>query len=248
VDFSAALIDEHRSFADTVATGDPAASVPTCPGWTVQQLFRHVGRGVRWSAQMVLDRSTEALDPRAVPEGKPPEDPAAAPDWLMAGAAKLLAAVDETGAEVPVWTFLGPRPSAWWIRRRLHEVVVHRADAAIALGADFALPADLAADCVSEWLDIAVHGRGGPPLGAGQSIHLHALDDGIGEAGEWMISAGTDGAVTWSHGHGKGSVAVRGPVTDLLLAISRRRPVAESAIEVYGDESLLQTWLDRTQF
>jgi uncharacterized protein (TIGR03083 family) len=249
VDFAAALIDEHRSFADTVATGDPAAPVPTCPGWTVQQLFRHVGRGVRWSAQMILDRSTEALDPRAVPHGRPPEDPAAASDWLMAGAAKLLGAVDETGAEVPVWTFLGPRPSAWWIRRRLHEVVVHRADAAIAVGADFDLPTDLAADCVSEWLDIAirVHRDGPPPLGAGQSIHLHAHDDGIGEAGEWMISAGADGAVTWSHGHGKGSVAVRGPVTDLLLAISRRRPVAESAIEVYGDESVLQTWLDRTQ-
>jgi uncharacterized protein (TIGR03083 family) len=247
MDFAAALIDEHRAFADTVATADPAAPVPTCPGWTTHQLFRHVGRGVRWAAQMVIDGSTEALDPRAVPEGKPPDDPAAAADWLVSGATKLLGAVDDAGAETPVWTFLGPRPSDWWIRRRLHEVVVHRADAAIAVGADFDLPADLAADCVSEWLDIAVYGRGGPPLSVGQSIHLHAHDDGIGQAGEWLISAGADGAVSWTHGHSKGTVAVRGPVTDLLLAISRRRPVADSAVDVHGDASVLQTWLDRTQ-
>jgi uncharacterized protein (TIGR03083 family) len=250
VEFATALIDEHQAFVDTIAAGDPAAPVPTCPGWTVQQLFRHVGRGVRWSAQMVLDQATEALDPRAVPEGKPPEDPEAAPDWLMAGVTKLLAAVDETGPDVPVWTFNGPRPSSWWIRRRLHEVVVHRADAAIAVGVDFEISPVLAADALTEWLELTMPlgATDASPLAAGQSIHLHAHDEGLGEAGEWMITAGPDGGLTWSHGHRKGSVAVRGSVTDLLLAITRRRPITGSGIEVLGDESVLQTWLDRTPF
>ncbi|MET0703665.1 MAG: maleylpyruvate isomerase family mycothiol-dependent enzyme [Mycobacterium sp.] len=250
MEFAAALIDEHQAFADTIAGGDPAAPVPTCPGWTVQQLFRHVGRGVRWSAQMVLDQATESLDPRAVPGGKPPEDPAAATDWLTDGADKLLDAVNQTGADVPVWTFLGPRPSAWWIRRRLHEVVVHRADAAIAVGVDFELDPALAADAISEWLELVVplSAADAPPLAAGQTIHLHAHDEGLGEAGEWLISADADGALSWSHGHGKGNVAVRGAVIDLLLAITRRRPVADSGVEVLGDASVLQTWLDRTQF
>ncbi|CAN5609499.1 maleylpyruvate isomerase family mycothiol-dependent enzyme [soil metagenome] len=199
---------------------------------------------------MVLEEATESLDPRAVPEGKPPEDPEAATDWLMTGAGKLLEAVDTTGADVPVWTFLGPRPSSWWIRRRLHEVVVHRADAAIAVGAEIDIAPALAADAISEWLDIVVplSAADAPPLAAGQSIHLHAHDEGLGEAGEWMISADSDGELSWSHGHGKGSVAVRGSVTDLLLAITRRRPVTGAGIEVLGDESVLQTWLDRTQF
>ncbi len=244
MDYTTQLIDEHRAFIDTIAAADPAAPVPTCPGWTVQQLFRHVGRGVRWSAQIVLDRATEALDPRAVPEGKPPEDPDAAARWLMDGVDKLLLAVDATGADVPVWTFLGPRPSAWWIRRRLHEVIVHRADAAIAAGADFDLAPALAADAISEWLDVA----GVPALEADQSLHLHAVDEGLGAAGEWMISAAADGTLAWSHGHGKGSVAVRGPVVDLLLAITRRRPVAELAVDVHGDQSVWQSWLDRTEF
>jgi uncharacterized protein (TIGR03083 family) len=250
VELATALIDEHQAFADLVAAGDPAAPVPTCPGWTVQQLFRHVGRGVRWSAQMVSDQATEALDPRAVSDGKPPTDPAGASDWLMAGANRLLTAVDETGPDVPVWTFNGPRPAAWWIRRRLHEVVVHRADAAIAVGADFELDPALAADAISEWLELVVplSAADAPPLAAGQSIHLHAHDEGLGEAGEWLISAAADGGLSWSHGHSKGSVAVRGAVTDLLLTITRRRAVAEADVEVIGDASVLQTWLDRTQF
>ena len=56
--------------------------------------------------------------------------------WLRSGPRLLLDAVDATGPQTPVWTFLGPRPAAWWIRRRLHETLVHRADAALALGAE----------------------------------------------------------------------------------------------------------------
>ena len=250
MDYAAKLIDEHRAFADLVATADPAAPVPTCPGWTVQQLFRHVGRGVRWSAQMVADRATEPLDPRAVVGGKPPEDPGAAGDWLVDGAGQLLEAVDAIGADVAVWTFLGPRPSEWWIRRRLHEVVVHRADAAIAAGTAFELAPALAADTISEWLDIIVHTRPGatPALDPGQTLHLHAHDEGLGQAGEWMISADAEGTLTWSHGHGKGSAAVRGGSVDLLLAITRRRPIAELDVQLLGDDAVWQSWLDRTAF
>jgi uncharacterized protein (TIGR03083 family) len=250
VDHTALLIDEHRAFADIVAGADPAADVPTCPGWTVQQLFRHVGRGVRWAAQMVHDRADQALDPRAVPDGKPPEDSAAATDWLMDGTDKLVQAVAVTGPDTAVWTFIGPRPAQWWIRRRLHEAVVHRADAAIAAGVDFDLAPDVAADTVTEWLELAVHTRPGaqPALDPGQSMHVHATDDGLDEAGEWTVAADADGALTWSHGHAKGSVAVRGPAVALLLAITRRRAAAEVDIELIGDASVWQSWLDRTAF
>ena len=250
MDYATKLIDEHQAFADTVASADPSAPVPSCPGWTMQQLFRHVGRGVRWSAQMVADCATEALDPRAVRDGKPPEDPAAASGWLIDGAQLLLDAVKSADADAAVWTFLGPRPSEWWIRRRLHEVVVHRADAAIAAGMDFDLAPEVAADAISEWLDITVHTRPGatPGLDGGQTMHLHAHDEGLGQAGEWMVSAADDGAVTWTHGHEKGCVALRGGSVDLLLAITRRRPVTELDVELLGDAAVWQSWLDRTAF
>ncbi|OHV73019.1 hypothetical protein BCD48_33885 [Pseudofrankia sp. BMG5.36] len=38
--------------------------------------------------------------------------------------------------DAPVWTGTGPQPARWWVRRLLHESVVHRVDAALALGVD----------------------------------------------------------------------------------------------------------------
>ena len=60
-------------------------------------------------------------------------------------------------------------------------------------------------------------------------MHLHATDDGLGPTGEWTIVNDEDG-VWWSHDHGKGDVALRGPARDLLLAIgaARRRPISAS--------------------
>jgi mycothiol maleylpyruvate isomerase-like protein len=63
--------------------------VPTCPDWTLQQLFRHVGRGNRRRR-----RSSPTRD------GKPPEDPDAAidcrnrPPTRYQGAAEIVASPD----------------------------------------------------------------------------------------------------------------------------------------------------------
>ncbi len=102
---------------------------------------------------------------------------------------------------------------------------MHRADAAIALGSDFTLEPDVAADGITEWLErvaIQAGGEGTPlPLEEGDTLHLHATDPGLGEAGEWTIAV-EQGRITWSHRHGKGSAALRGGATELLLAILRR--------------------------
>lgn len=251
MDYGAALLDENRAFGDLIRTADPTVPIPTCPEWTLKQLFRHVGRGQLWSAQIVADRLDSPPDPSTVEGGKPPADPDAAIDWLLDGAQRVIDAVAQVGADTQVWTFLGPRPAEWWIRRRLHEVAVHRADATLALGRGFELAPELAADGISEWLDQAAPraGRdgGAPPLGAGQTIHLHATDPGLESAGEWTISAGPAG-ITWSHEHGKGDVALRGSAVELLLATLRRIPAADTGITVFGDTTVWQHWLDHTPF
>ena len=84
-------------------------------------------------------------------------------------------------------------------------------------------------------------------LDRGQSIHLHATDDRLGPTGEWSIVHDEEG-VWWSHTHGKGSVAVRGPAKDLLLAAVRRRTVADVGLEVFGDVTVWDGWLDRTPY
>jgi uncharacterized protein (TIGR03083 family) len=249
VDFRAALLDQTRAFGELIRSADPSTLVPTCPDWTLKQLFRHVGRGNRWAAQIIADHRVHPLDPRDVRDGKPPDDPDAAIDWLNSGAQLIINSVDRAGADARVWTFLGPRPAGWWIRRRLHEATVHRADAAIALGVDYDLSPELAADGISEWIELmTVQAKPqSPPLDLGRTLHLHATDDGLGPTGEWTIVNDEDG-IGWSHEHGKGDAALRGPAKDLLLAIVRRRSTADAGIEVLGDTAVWDGWLQRTPF
>ncbi|MHA3024053.1 maleylpyruvate isomerase family mycothiol-dependent enzyme [Mycobacterium sp. BMJ-28] len=241
MDFRAALLEQTQLFGEVIRQADPSTPVPTCPDWTLTQLFRHVGRGNRWSAQIITDRLTEPLDPRDVRDGKPPEDPDAAIDWLHGGVQLILDAVDQVGPQ-KVWTFLGPRPAGWWIRRRLHEMTVHRADADLTVGLDYGLPAELAADGVSEWIELAT--ARGLGLAPGQRLHLHATDQGLGPTGEWLV-VNDDEGLGWSHAHAKGDAAVRGSALDLLLAVTRRRT---DGVEVLGDSAVWDGWLSSTPF
>ena len=248
MDFRATLLEETRALGDVIRDADPATPVSTCPGWTMNQLLKHVGRGHRWSAQIISERRLQPLDPRDVRDGKPPADVDAAIDWLNQGAQLVIDAVDRVGPEARVWTFNGAKPAGWWIRRRAHEATVHRADATLAVGNAFELAAEVAADGISEWIELAtvaanVHA---PPLRRGLTLHLHATDDGLGPTGEWTITHDEDG-VQWSHDHAKGETAVRGSATDLLLALSRRQ-TAKGAVEVLGDEAIWDEWLSRTPF
>ena len=249
MDYAALFLEQNRAFSDLVRNADEAKPVPTCPGWSLGQLIRHVGRGDRWAAQIVRDRRDDFLDPRSVEGGKPPPDPDDTVSWLHGGAQRLVDAVEFSGVETSVWTFLGPRPANWWIRRRLHEVAVHRADAAIALGTDFALEPDIAADAISEWLErVAIQaGSDGAalPLEGDHTLHLHATDPGLSETGEWTIRI-ADGGITVSPEHGKGTVALRGGATELLLAVVRRASIADLGIEIFGDDAVWQKWLERT--
>ena len=194
--------------------------------------------------------ATERLDPRDVRDGKPPDDPDAAIDWLNDGAQLIIDAVDRVGPETRVWTFIGARPCGWWIRRRLHEATVHRADAAFALGLDYDLrrswpPTGSASGSSAS----ASQARSQPlPLELGRTLHLHATDDGLGPTGEWTVTSDKEDGVTWSHDHGKGDVALRGSAKDLLLAIVRRRTAADGGIEVFGDTAVWDSWLEHTPF
>jgi uncharacterized protein (TIGR03083 family) len=248
MDFRVALIEETKAFGERYRDADPATPIPTCPGWSLQQLFKHLGRGNRWCAQIISERRTEALDPREVREGKPPEDLDAAIEWFNSGAQLILDAVDQVGADARVWTFNGGKPAGWWIRRRVHEQIVHRADAELALGGGFTPSPEMAADGVSEWIDLAVQARRpDTPLQRGLTLHLHATEQELGPTGEWTITNDEDG-LNWSHDHMKGEAAVRGTATNLLLAITRRVSSADADLEVIGDAAVWDGWLSHTPF
>jgi uncharacterized protein (TIGR03083 family) len=244
LDYNRALLEQNRLFTELIDQADWTAPVPTCPGWSVQQLFRHVGRGDRWAAQIITDQAGADLDPRSVTDGKPPEDSAGAVAWLAASPQLVINAVAEAGPDAPAATFLGPRPAAWWVRRRLHEATVHRFDAALALGADYDLSSELAADGITEWLDL-VAARGAGALPADQTLSLRATDLGPGERDAWTMR-GTDVDVT-PEPDGSQTV-VSGAATDLFLALVRRRSTDEAALTVSGDAMTWSSWLAATPF
>jgi uncharacterized protein (TIGR03083 family) len=133
LDYSAALTEQNRMLAETVFSAEPETPIPTCPGWSMRQLIRHVGRAHRWAAQIIETETDVRLDPRIVPNGRPPDDADGAREWLLARPKVLLEAVAHAGGtELVVATFAGPRPARWWIRRLLHETIVHRVDAVLA--------------------------------------------------------------------------------------------------------------------
>ncbi|AEA26564.1 maleylpyruvate isomerase family mycothiol-dependent enzyme [Pseudonocardia benzenivorans] len=244
------LFAENVLFADLVRDADPELPVPTCPGWTMRTLGTHVARGDRWAAAIVATRATEPVDPRTVADGRAPKPVDEFGAWMRGGVAALAEAVDSVGPDTPVWTFTGPKPAAWWLRRRLHEQTVHRADAALATGGSFDIDPAIAADGLSEWLDLLVARtqREEPVLGEGRTIHLHSHDaDGLGSAGEWVIRPhGT--AISWEHGHEKATVAVRGSVADLFIAMLGRIDPSDPRLEVLGERTVFESFLAATPF
>jgi uncharacterized protein (TIGR03083 family) len=246
MDYAAALIEQNRLLSEAVFAADLSTPVPTCPGWTLLQLLRHVGRGDRWAAQIIRDRAGSDLDPRLVPDGRPPADTDGARAWLQAGPRVLLDAVSAIDPEENVATFLGPRPAGWWVRRRLHEATVHRADAAIAAGTPYELAAELAADGIDEWLErlaVELPATRAMAIGVGQVLAMRANDAGA----QWRIG-GTATGIEWGHGASDRPPAVRlaGPAADLFLALGRRRTLQEPGIEIDGDMQVWRTWLART--
>jgi len=248
---SAEVIGSTSIMAGLIDGADLTRPVPTCPAWTLRQLTTHVGRAHRWATAIVAMRSDHPIPFRDAPDGKLPEDPRQHADWLRGGAAGLVEAVRDA-RDAPVWTHQGVGPARYWMRRMAHETSVHRADAQLTFGLRPQIDPLTAADGIAEWAGfLAAPGAGDqrqPLTGLeGRVLHIHATDDGLDGAGEWLIRPGADG-VSVTPGHGKGDVAVRGPASDLLLVLMRRLPPSDPAVDVLGQAALLEALLAATAF
>jgi uncharacterized protein (TIGR03083 family) len=239
--------------AVVVDSSDHALPIPTCPDWTLRQLATHLGRAQRWATEIVKTRSDQFIDFRAVPDGRLPDDEAERGRWLTAGATRLVAALREAGDQ-QVWAFRTMNPASFWARRMSHEVMVHLADADMATGAHVAMPAELAADAIDEWLTVMSNLTAGEPdrrlaaLPLGRSLHVHATDPELAGNGEWLITHTNDDTVHVTREHGTADVALTGPATDVLLVMLGRLPVSSDAVRVYGDAGLLNLWLKDITF
>lgn len=245
-------VDQLRAVVTSGA--DLSATVPTCPDWTLEQLVLHMGGALRWAGTLVRTRAPKNIPDEQVPRGDGPEkqgDAAALDAWLAEAGELVVDALREAGPEAEVWSWAGHRTSGFWARRMAHEITVHRADATLAAGLPYEVAPDIAADAIDEWLEIVeVLGRRRgtePPLRAGAGVHLHATDAAPELNAEWLVEGTGDGFV-WRRGHEKAAVALRGPLTSVLLAFYGRLPLDGSGLEVVGDRDVLEFWLERATF
>lgn len=260
--FCAEIIDQTRLFRDILDGTALDTPVPSCPEWTLRDLAVHVGDGHRWAAEIVRTRAADAVPDEAVPgRGGPVRtsdavgDAAALDAWLAESAQLASDELRIAGPQAAVWTFVPEGRAAFWARRRAHETLVHRADAALAAGSGFDADHALAADCIDEWLGIIASEEAKqhrPALRtlderAGETLHLHATDTAADVAAEWLITLG-EGGISWRRSHEKASVALRAPLTDLLQVFFRRVPPTSDQVEVLGDATLLDFWLEHVSF
>jgi len=122
----ATLEREAASFAALLHPDLLGRSVPSCPGWSLGDLARHLGRIHRWARSAILEGPSEEPEASADPDDVQP--------WFEEGAADLAATLRSLPADEPCWTFADPPTVQFWMRRQAHETALHHWDAATSVG------------------------------------------------------------------------------------------------------------------
>ena len=222
-------------------------SVPTCPGWRMEDLVRHLGAVHRWALTYVSKGLTEMFpqptEGQMLGSGPRREELAS---WLREGASELAAALRQSPPDLHCWSFLpAPSPLVFWARRQAHETAIHRVDGELALGTSGPLPADFAADGVSELLLGFAH-RSRRRLGRERELAavLEAEDTGD----RWRFVATPSGLEVESGGLLSAPTTVRAPAHRLYLLTWNRLPLEAVAWSGSPEplswlrESLRVTW------
>jgi uncharacterized protein (TIGR03083 family) len=243
------LQHEAKTFAEAAGRAGLDSEVPTCPGWDVRDLVRHLAEIHLWAAAQVSNRATKMwVDDLSELSGYWPElavfwpEDEALLDWYLETNANLVRELESAPADLECRTFLpAPSPLAMWARRQAHETAVHRFDAEHAGHAketDF--DPEFAADGIDEIL------LGFSPRGTSFAVEessamaVRATDTDE----QWHVTMAPDGITTFKgtdfKGVGRADVTLTGAASDLYLTLWNRGK--DPALEVTGDSDVLETW------
>jgi uncharacterized protein (TIGR03083 family) len=207
---------DFQRLRDLARRTDPAAAVPTCPGWTLSDLVRHVGTVYLHKVEcMRLDAEPEPWPPAGVDV----EPPVALLDRSYAA---LLGEFSLRRTEDHAFSWYDPDQSVgFWVRRMAQETLIHRVDAELAAAETVAtIPDDLAEDGIDEVLVIFVqYGTMGWPAefeellsaAGGRTIRV------VATGRSWVVRLSPEG-VQIDGGPGlSSSASVEGSSPDILL-------------------------------
>lgn len=176
-DFLDAIRSESRRFVAALRDAEPTAPVPSCPGWTADDLLWHLGEVQYFWATVVADR----LQDVAGLEGpERPEGHGALVDFCTAQSGRLHDALAQAAPDESVYMWADDKTVGYIRRRQAHEAMIHRLDAELTVGEVTPLPADLASDGVHEALDVMFGGC--PPWGTftPDALHVHVVASDTG--------------------------------------------------------------------
>jgi uncharacterized protein (TIGR03083 family) len=225
MDYAAVIEDESTALAAALRLpGALTGSVPACPGWTGDDLARHIGEVQGFWAAVFRAGGPQPDHPEDVPGERD------VLEWYDEMCTGLVKAVRETAPDQTLWQWWRPGgDSAREVaRRQAHEALVHRFDAESILGVPRPLaPPELAADGVREYCERMLSGAG-PWTGPSGVLRLVAGDTG----NEWLLRLDPSPALVES---GDPVATVTGSASDLDLWVWRRT----SEVSVEGDASVV---------
>ncbi|MEU8221182.1 maleylpyruvate isomerase family mycothiol-dependent enzyme [Kribbella sp. NPDC048915] len=234
MDFLEHVRAESARLGEVARTGLDA-SVPSCPGWTVDDVVRHVAQ--------VYVHKVEALKRGTRPDPWPPDfSDLVSLEWYDEARTAIVDALAAAGTTTPTWTF-DPRDStsAFWHRRMAHETVVHRID--VEQAHDVVSPIDpaLALDGIDEILYPTLAGpwweEGDTEYPMDAAVRLTAADR------SWTVSADATSVDVRQGAAGTAAATISAEPAQLYLWLWGR--VGEDVIDIGGDRAVARAFRGR---
>jgi uncharacterized protein (TIGR03083 family) len=230
------LIDELEQqgelLACAAARADPAAAVPSCPGWTVAAAVTHTAK-VHRRVTAILRRA----DPDAAIQDFRP-DQAELDSVFRTGLAELVEVLRRAPDSLDVYTLWpAPSPRHFWARRQAHETAIHRVDVELAAGYGVAdVEPELAVDGLDELVLDMADRFSGAGLDRSWTIVLTPLDANV----SWTVRLSSSGAVTHRDPADRPDLSVFGLASDLYRWAWNR--AGDDEVALRGDLGVADLW------
>jgi uncharacterized protein (TIGR03083 family) len=237
---------DAADFRAVAVEAEPTAAVPSCPGWSVLDLIRHVGVFYGWVRSHTARGDTSLPDMGMHPAHRDLSTLPGPPDviaWWDAELAALLELLESVDPQLPAWNWAPQaKVAGFWHRRAAHELAIHRWDIQMAVAMAEPVESKLAGDGVSEVLDTWLpSGRRKGPTDRQGVVQLIATDLGqdwyVRLRGEGVSLLDTATLLDDTDPHAR--VAAAGTASDLMLALYGR--VGFDVLDIDGDEGLLES-------